>query len=243
MGYLYGLAISTYFSTPELNKRFEIFKQSINSLLNLPVTYPIYIVDDGSPYSYHLDYVKKIDINKKISIFKRLSNGGISRVKNTSIRLLKEIGCKYIFLADDDIEYLKKDVYEYYIKVATECEVKHLCFYVDRDNGCIEKHKKGNLLKTPLLNGCFLMVEDNIVDDVGFYKIFEYPYGHEHTNFTLRIKDKGYIPYFCDAPESHHFIRLIPESGSSPSMSVDHEKVKKLWPIASSSRGYEPLEE
>src|SRR4030042_6469015 len=101
-----GLGISTYFTKDFDPRRLESFKKSMSTLLSSKFSGAIYLVDDGSEVFHHLDYIKEIDIQNRITIFKRGTNGGISKVKNTCLRLLMENGTDLLFLADDDVNYL-----------------------------------------------------------------------------------------------------------------------------------------
>ena len=82
------------------------FKESIISLLNTNFDGPIFLIDDCSNNEEHLNFVKDLDKDKRITIYIKKERAGISKIKNTSIRLLLESDVDILFLADDDVYYL-----------------------------------------------------------------------------------------------------------------------------------------
>ena len=103
----YALSIITYFTKEILDRgRLDLFKKSINSLIKSNFEGPVFLVDDGSSVTNHIDYVRGLN-DSRINIVLKDTNGGLSKMFNTGIRLILDEGCDYGFLANDDIVYSK----------------------------------------------------------------------------------------------------------------------------------------
>ena len=120
-----GVAISTYTEEQTESKRLNIIKKSLDSLKTVVSKYclPIYvvIVVDGPIPNKHNDILSKYNFN----IYRRSNNGGVSRTKNTCIRLLLEQNVDIGFLADDDLLY-KNNCFDVYTNFICKTECHHL---------------------------------------------------------------------------------------------------------------------
>ena len=213
-----GVAISTYFCdvTPEI--RLNVFKKSINSLIVSEYKGPIFLVDDGSTKKDHLNFVREV-YGDRIFIQERSENGGLSKVKNTGIRLLMENKCDIGFLVDDDMEYLP-NWFTAYEEAISKTGIPHFSFYWNKGEYLYENttYNDYGIIKTALLSGCFLTITGQLINDIGYFRILPTKVGHEHTNFTLRAIHHKKIPYFCDIADSEKYLMLIPESGTRTSV-------------------------
>jgi hypothetical protein len=206
-----GIAISTFFRKNNKERIHKVFKRSIETLLRTPFYGPIVLVDDCSEINDHLDWLKEYDVANRIHIHKRSVNGGISRCKNTCIRLLLEKGCKYLFLNDDDIEYLSTNWHTEYISATNETGIDHFCFnvYGSRSDKIINNFK---VHQTNNLNGCLITVTKEMIDKIGYFQVLPNKYGHEHTSYTLRAIHNNFCNGFLDLVNSKSLIKLIEES-------------------------------
>ena len=192
---LCAMAVSTYFTEELLSTRLGVFMESIKKLVSSNFPGPIYVVDDGSSVTEHLEYVRALR-DDRIIIVLRDSNGGVSRTKNTCIRLLMESGAKFCFLADDDTDYRNPDWALRYIEAMVSTGCSHLSV-MSRDiyPGVIEEiaQEPGiagldcEVVQVYLHNGFMLTFTPAIIEAHGYFDIFEGPMGHEHVHWTTKI--------------------------------------------------------
>jgi len=221
-----GLSISTYSDENTHIERYDIIERCLQSLLdNLPDNVYINIVSDGMTET-HRNIVNKFPFE----LIERKENGGISKTKNTGIKAILDKGCDIGFLCDDDMIFKSKDLFEKYAEVMTKTGIPHMCLFLE-DNGsnCYEIDYNGTFIKkTPWVNGCFLTFTRQLIEDIGYFKVLPYKYGHEHSNFTRRCVNQGKIPYYSDLVNSLEYINIQGESlGTIKSLSfVDEVQFK-----------------
>ena len=201
----FGLAISTYFHKNYNPLRLANFKTSIVSLLKSGFPGVIFLVDDGSEITDHLEYINTVDKASRIIVYKKSKNGGIAKVKNTSIRLLLETGVSIGFLADDDVVYHSSDWYSLYIDNIIKTGISHFSFYAyDKESTVV--HNDNPIVKTVGLCGCLFTFTRSMIDDIGYIRVLPNKYGHEHVAFTYKCINKGYAPFFCDVIDAKKHI-------------------------------------
>ena len=215
-----GIAISTYTEEKTDSFRYNIIERSLTSLQNYIKTTNlniyIVVVIDGKIPSRHQDLLKKYNFN----IYQKEKNGGVARIKNTSIRLLLEQNIDYGFLMDDDVEY-KEGCFEKYVDTMIKTKLDHFGFcQLDEEviprniwktkgyigvniNGCkVLKHKGRGV-------GCLLSFTPELIHKIGYFKVMPGKYGYEHINFTYRVIEKKIIPHAVDIIDSHKYIKHI----------------------------------
>ena len=215
-----GIAISTYSNQNTNDNRYTLINQSLLSLKkNIKhseyQTYVVIVVDGNVPQK-HIDILKKypFDIHiKKI-------NGGVARVKNTSIRLLLEQNINIGFLADDDVLY-KKDFLKPYVNSIIKGNILHMGYcqvpekvhprkeweslgYIKTEYNGVEVMKHGGKSV-----GCWLSFTPELIKQIGYFKVMEGKYGYEHINFTLRCIEQKIIPYAIDIINPEEYISHI----------------------------------
>lgn len=236
-----GIAISTYTNKNTDNKRYDIIKKSLSSLKNIIKKskisiYPVIVVDGNIPNCHN-----KLLHNYDFDIYQRKENGGVSKTKNTSIRLLLEKSIDIGFLADDDVLY-KDGCFEKYIEAILITNIPHFGFtqmhpLVHPKN----EWEKMGYLKDIINNfelmkhggggvGCFLSFTPKLINDIGYFKILPGKYGYEHINFTYRCVHNKKIPYPVDIINSLNYIDHI---GFLP---TDYNKFTKIHSIDNSYR-------
>lgn len=234
-----GLAITTYFRNGYDKERLSIFRRSIRSLISSGYGGRIFIVDDGSETFDHIAVIREEDTSNRIAVIFRHENGGIARAKNTCIRTLLEAGCDTGFLADDDIEY-SPGWDARYVETMSRFKIPHLSMYIDKGFETVEEDG-GVVRATPHVNGCFLTFTRELIDRVGYFKILDYKYGHEHSNFSVRCLNFGEIPFFGDIAEREKYLNIIPESIGCKSLTdIDQDAVDKNEAVALSEFCKEP---
>jgi hypothetical protein len=212
----FGISISTYFGKETKKERLEYFKQSIQSLYETSFDGKVFVVDDGSSWKEHIEYVNDLN-DERFFIYKKEVNGGISKTKNTGIRLILENGFDKGVLVDDDVVFYEGWDKKY--KDAMEkTGIPHFTVFCDKKRILKTKFKNYEILRLPYVNGLFMTFTKKLIDCVGYFKVMPYKYGHEHSNFSLRCLHYGQIPFFCDIVDSKKYVLLIPESGKSPSI-------------------------
>lgn len=200
---MYTVAISTYYHPNISPKRLEMFKMMIDSLL--PFNGKVYIVDDGSTCPLFWNYIESV---KDISIIKKETNVGLSKVKNTSLKLIKESGVGYGFLCDDDLLFNNKEWADFYVDGIQQSGIQHFCFYPFSDYREVFYKDKWVRFGT-WAPGAFLTITPQLIETIGYYKILPAKLGHEHTNYYLRAIKYGFTPHFgTDLVGSTAFLTL-----------------------------------
>lgn len=215
-----GIAISTFSNQKTSKNRLNIISQSLSSLeKNLKLQdFDIYvvIVVDGKVPKEHMDILNKYSFD----IHVKKNNGGVARVKNTSIRILLEHNIDIGFLADDDVLY-KKDFLKPYINSITQGNISHMGYcqvpekvhpknewesmgYIKTQYNGVEVMKHGGKSV-----GCWLSFTPELINKIGYFKVMEGKYGYEHINFTLRCIEQNVIPHAMDILDPENYLTHI----------------------------------
>jgi GT2 family glycosyltransferase len=215
-----GIAISTYSNPNTTETRFNVIKNSLTSLeKNIKNSeYEIYVVVvvDGPIPEKHITILNNFDFN----LYFKTENGGVARIKNTSIRLLLEQNIDIGFLADDDVLY-KKNFLQPYVNSIVKGNIPHMGYcqvpekvhprnewgkmgYIKTNYNGIEVMKHGGKSV-----GCWLSFTPELIKKIGFFKVMDGKYGYEHINFTLRCIKQNLIPYAMDIIEPENYLTHI----------------------------------
>jgi len=229
-----AISISTYMRTENFETRFSIFRECIKSFCDSNFEGTLHLVDDGSPTKLHLHWVGELK-DKRIIVHFKNENGGIARTKNTGIRLcLEDPEVKYFFLSDDDVIFKDKNWQNEYVNVMEKTNIHHFSYALPTDarkTATIHKVNGLEIFKTSYINGCFLTGSRALVEKIGYFKVFPYKYGHEHSNFSVRCS-KVYGGFF-DLKNSDTLIDLNEKSHDNKSIVVDsrqlRENEKIMW--------------
>ena len=222
-----GLAISTFMRKEGINRRLDIFKRCINTFIESEFDGKLFIVDDGSEIDDHLQYAEGRG-DPRIRIHKKPENRGVAAAKNTGIRLCLEDGCDVMFLSDDDMVFEHTRWFAPYEEAVEKTGIGHFSYAVDNAAGLSSRtvEVKGyKVRRTDMVNGCFLVVTADMIKQVGYFKILPYKYGHEHSNFSIRCKQK--IGEFYDVLGSNSLVHLNIDSLANCSIKVDQAGFKK----------------
>jgi glycosyltransferase involved in cell wall biosynthesis len=205
-----GIAISTYFFSDTHPERNSVFKQCIDSLLESGYPGGVFIIDDGSEDKKHLLYAK----NKGVRIIERPDNGGEGRVKNTSLRVLLDAGCEYLFLSDDDMVF-HPGWWDAYINAMDTMGMAHMAYVCDGVRIANECYCGVDITRplAPTTNGCFLTMTRNVPETIGGWPIGRAKFGHLHENFSMRCLKYGLIPFYCDLRDKKKYVELNARSG------------------------------
>jgi len=233
-----GIAISTYFCDKTPPERLPVFKSSIESLLISGYDGVVLLVDDGSTTDKHLE-----GLDSRIRVICR-GHGGVACTKNTCIKELLLENVDVGFLADDDICY-GGGWHTRYLEAIQKTGIEHFSCFLE-GTSCEHVELNGvRIRKTPSVNGCFMTFTKALVDKIGFFKILPNEYGHEHSNFSIRVARLTDQGGFFDIEDSDRYIRLIPESleyKSVGTVDIDQFKENEQHAILSEFK-YEPFVE
>lgn len=225
----YGIAISTFSDQETPIDRLDAIKTSLDSIMNevyLKKTeiYIFIVCDTCIPkHKEILDkYPFEIVYNKK--------NMGISYTKNIGIKKILDNGCEYGFLLDDDILIKNNQIFDKYIEAMVKTGFHHFSYIIDKEDERFTESINGiKVVNTTYLNGVFLTFSKSLIDEVGYFEVLPYPYGHEHTAFTNKCIRKKLIPYFIDIVNNDNDIEILECNGS---MILDNIKVENNLKIA-----------
>lgn len=225
-----ALTILTYVpanSKPGLRRRLPA---ALASLQKSGYTGPIFVVDDGSTDAQHLAFLTNLD--SRISVVLRKHNGGISRAKNTCLRLLSESDCEIGFIAEDDAEFCS-GWFGAYCRAHAATGIHHFSWAWDDDpSGGMKKMIRDAcgfaFVETTLVNGVFLSLTPDVINKVGGFKILPAFWGHEHTNWTRRIIKAGLAPFFADVADSNDYVGLNVHSVDSSIHADDRPRFAEL---------------
>ena len=204
------------------------------------------IVDDASSDAEHLRELDRLE--RRYHVIRRESNGGISRAKNTCLRVLLEAGINVAFLAEDDVEFYS-GWHEQYLAAHQATGIQHFSWASDtylRSMRKFPREVNGHpIVQTSRLNGALLTVTPPVIHRVGGFRVMPAPWGHEHIHWTNRIVKAGLAPFYCDISDSNRYIGLNRFSCSSaftPSQKADYSR-KNQEAAADRSQVYWPLQE
>lgn len=201
-----GVSISTHSNRYTDVKRYDIIEQCFQSLVDINTDgVSINIVSDGIT-DRHEKLINKFPFHH----IKRKSNGGISKAKNSGIDYILKQGNDFGFLIDDDVIFKDKEVFNEYVSTMINTGLPHYSLFLQDDGrNCTTRTINGYSIKeTPWVNGCFLTFTRSLIEEIGYFKILSYKYGHEHSNFTRRSVYHKQIPFYCDLIGSTNLVTI-----------------------------------
>lgn len=216
-----ALTILTYVDRNRPNEVRQRLPEAIASLERTSYRDPVFIVDDASTCAAHLGYLDELATRGRYQVVRRSSNGGISRAKNTCLRMIVQCGAAVGFLAEDDILF-REGWHEGYLAAMRESAIQHFSWYPSNPQDPVVACNGRLITATSGLLGLFMTCTREVLARVGGFKILPHRYGYEHIQWTYRNILAGFAPFACDIAQSH---RLI-ERNTRPS-SVDDEEIKK----------------
>jgi len=140
--------------------------------------------------------------------------GGIARNKNRGIKFFLEAPeaahCKYLVLSDDDIVFTKSEwgelfIGEYFVKSAEAAGLKHVTGYLGGAFGRVNADGSVVTQAEPFFTqfppqsadeniqytlggtqGVLLFFHRELVEKLGYFRIFPGKYGYEHAEYSMR---------------------------------------------------------
>lgn len=211
---------------------------------------PVFIVDDGSTDRRHLATLKRLEtFGGRFRVVRRLQNGGVSRAKNTCLRLLAETACHIGFIAEDDVEF-HSGWHCSYLAAHAATGIEHFSWAWDRDpSGKMRKSRRTigghGVVQSSRLNGALLTFTPRVIERVGGFRLLPGKWGHEHSNWTRRIVMAGLAPFFADVVASNRLIGISPYGRCSAVRAASREAWERenYAPAHDLSRIHFPLAE
>lgn len=154
---------------------------------------------------------------------------GVAVAKNLAFKFLIDRSCEHIFLMEDDIEILDKNIFDLYINAQKATGIKHFNFglhgnhnldYLGRPNTrkTINYPNNTRINLYPNVLGAFSYYHIDVLNDVGlmderFYNALE------HVDHTYQAIVKGYHPpfrWFADVETSRTYLKdIVPDHQQS----------------------------
>lgn len=196
----------------------DFFQKSSKSLLDLECVK--IVVDDGETSA-----ISPIENTIKT----KTPHSGVAKAKNIALNYLINEGCEHIFLMEDDIEIVDKNVFDAYIKSSASTGIKHFNFGL-HGNHNLNENKVPIIRKTinypdstkvilyPNLLGAFSYYHIDTLNAVGlmdesFYNALE------HVDHTYQIIKKHFHPpfrWFADIENSEKYLKdIVPDHQQS----------------------------
>lgn len=229
-----GVAIITY-------KRFWSFKKVFDSIPFDKIDELIIV--NATPEAENHEYIEfknTLDsYSEKIKWFyKPKAVVGIN--KNIAFKyFLEKTDCKHIFLIENDIEIIDKNVFEKYISAAKESGIPHLMFGYHGKNNLDKDGNPKPILKikydTTMIwfnGGCvgaFNYYERECLLRVGLMDE-RYTNANEHISHTFRYSQFGFLPgymWYPDIENSHLYLRETVSPDVSTTIPIENENIRR----------------
>lgn len=205
-----GLALITCDRLNFFNKSSVSAIEAITSIENAEFV----IVDDGE---------QKVSTNWK-NVIHTKGREGVGKSKNLGLQFLIEKECEHIFLMEDDIEIVNKEVFDLYVKTSKNTGIKHLNFGL-HGNHNLDYNRIPLIRKTiNYTDGTKVDLFPNVLGAFSYYHIDtlkecglmdeKFYNALEHVDHTYHIIKKGYHPpfrWFADAHNSKSHLKDIIE--------------------------------
>jgi GT2 family glycosyltransferase len=174
--------------------------------------------------------------NDRASYIKNERNIGVGKSKNKALQYLLEKDCEYIFLIEDDMLILDKDVFNKYIEAHHKSGIHHFNYgpgspFNRKQNIHFDLHNRHLLDQNSEPNPRLIVDYDTVKislfeHTVAMFSFFtrecleqaglideDFFNAWEHVDHTYRIIKEGYHPpfwWFADLYDSHKYIKEAP---------------------------------
>lgn len=202
------------------------------------------IINDGKS-------IKDLTLVKGVLI-DNLVNLGVGKSKNKAMQHLLDAGCDYIFIIEDDMLILDKDIFNKYIQASKVSGIKHFNYgpgspfnrvqtiknFDLHNRHLLDQHSKPNPklivdykdLKIALYEhtvGMFQFFTRDVLEEVGLIDDKNFTSAFDHVDQTYRIIKAGYHPpfwWFADIDESWKYITEAPDAIKNSVIAKDETK-------------------
>jgi hypothetical protein len=199
--------------------RLDFYEKSINSLIKRE-DIEIVVVNDGETTP---SFIPKNYIKTK-------GRKGVAFSKNKALQFLLNKNCEHIFLMEDDVEIIDKNVFEKYIETSKNTGILHLNYALHGNHNKNPNNGSFNIIKTIEyknnikidlyfnLLGAFSYYHKTVLDEIGlmdeeFYNAMEHVY---HTYLSIEKNFHPPFRYFADVHESFKYLKdIVPDHQQS----------------------------
>ena len=139
----------------------------------------VVIVDDGSKDPQHSEHLDAFE-QEGVRVVRRPKRGGISKAKNTCLRVLRNSGFSFGFIMEDDAE-VSPGWWQPYVQAHKKTGIHHFSWAGDRYFSNMRKLvrtvRKGQVVKCSRLNGVLLTVTPQQIAKIGGFKVLPRMWG------------------------------------------------------------------
>lgn len=196
-----GIAITTHSGDYTKPGRYAMINNCFRTLSEVAPKAIVHIISDGITERHR----KIINGYPQFRHIERSENGGIAKAKNTCIQSLLDEGVEIGFLLDDDLVF-QENIFIHYAMAILRTGIPHFCYFEEK--AATVNYKGVDIRQTSFVMGSLLTFTRELIEKVGYFKVFDYKYGHEHSNFSRRCLIQNHIPFFCDIPNSYDMVRM-----------------------------------
>lgn len=241
-------------------KRPDYFKKCIDSIPNVDT---LVVVNDGDAYDPSI-YPSKVK-----EVIQHTKNKSVGVSKNELMRYLIQDGCTHLFLIEDDMEVLRPDVFEEYIKAASVSGIWHLNYgpgspfnrvqdpeilkldlegrhLLDHHSAVkprlIVEYKNGSKIALYQHSvGMFTYFHRGVVKNLGYHDE-HFHNAFEHVELTYRTIKAGLCPpfwWFADLWDSSQYVHEI--EGAIANSTIANDKVQWKKNVSEAAVWYKHL--
>lgn len=179
-------------------------------------------------------------------------NLGVGKSKNKAMQYLLDKGCDYIFIIEDDMLILDRDIFKRYIEASKISGIQHFNYGPGSPFNRKQTIKDFDLHNRHLLDqqsepapkmiveyktlkialyehtvGMFQFFTRKVLEEVGLIDITNFTSAFDHVDHTYRIIKAGYHPpfwWFADIDESWKYITEAPDAIKNSVIAKDETK-------------------
>ena len=135
------------------------------------------------------DYQSVVSKYQFVKYHKNPERLGVAKSKNECLKRIKD--CDYIFLMDDDVMPIREDWIDFFIDNYKRTGINHFMYIPNYDFLGIMHQKNGiNIYSRHI--GVLLFLTKEVIEKVGAFSTEgAAPWGHEHSNYTMRVNQAG----------------------------------------------------
>jgi GT2 family glycosyltransferase len=206
--------ISTYINKNP--RKGIVFSKAVDSFHAAKSEGQLVIVDDGSSQA-HKNLIETLRQRYNYSVVTKKENTGISRAKNTCLRVFQESDCDVCFLLDDDVvvnQGWQKIYLDAFQKIPYKIFFHNDFFYISRAEKnfkfTIENINGINVVVANHTTGVCMILLKDVLKTIGFFRPFPGKWGHEHVEYSRRAIENGLSSQkgYCDVQGSNNLIKL-----------------------------------
>lgn len=213
---LVGVGIATY------NRQF-LFKQLFDKVKNNSIVDFIAIVKNKD-IDYGKDSPTLLANNTNIFSYNVLDDIGVGYCKNVCLKKLLDLGCKHIFIIEDDVDITNDDVFNQFILTAHEFNIGHM-------NWNSIPSVKNNAIYTIISNDIAIDICSRLCGSFSYFSREALQYcgiintsfinALEHVEHAYRIAINKFAPPFYAFPQIHDCHNYLKDCGEQST--IDHD--------------------